>query len=239
MIERDISKKIIQFGQEKYVTDILVDFDMSSVVLVVTPMAAKHALDVNSNQLLDQQTFPFLSLVGKLMYCSNRTRPDIMTVVNHLNRYMSSPTVSHWAQAKRILRYLNGTRSFCVTFNGIISLDPIVWQDSSFGDGDIRRSKTGSKDEDVLNLMTCPPDLLVRRCGLIWLPNFQELAAVQVSPTISRDLIHRRCGHLHETGLKKIDKLGIDGIWGYSLLPPFSFCTYFDIAKPKVAKFNR
>ena len=106
-------------------------------------MAAKTALEANSDQPLVNLAFPFPSLIGKLMYCSNCTRPDITTVLNHMSRHMSSPTVSHWAQAKRILKYLNGTRSFCLTFNGSISLDLIMWQDSSFGDGDIKRSRTG------------------------------------------------------------------------------------------------
>ena len=73
----------------------------------------------------------------------------------------------------------------------------------------------------------------------IWLPNFQEVTVTLASPTISRDLIHRRCGHLHEAGLEKLDALGIDGIRGYSSLPPFSFCTHCAIAKSKVAKVNK
>ena len=98
---------------------------------------------------------------------------------------------------------------------------------------------TFSKDENVLNLLTGPPVLLVRSRGLIWLPNFQEPTAAPAYPTISRDLIHRRCGHLHEVGLEKLATLGIEGIWGYFCLPPFSFCTHRAIAKFKVAKANR
>jgi len=97
---------------------------------------------------------------------------------------------------------------------------------------------TFSKDEDVLNLLTGSPVTVIRRCGLIWLPNFQETAAVMASSTITRDLIRCRCGHLHESGLEKLGKHGVDGIWGYSLLPPVSFCTHCAIAKSKVPKVN-
>jgi hypothetical protein len=85
-------------------------------------MATKLVVEANSDQPLDKQAFPFPSLTGKLLYCSNCTRPNITTVGNHMSKYMSSPTVSHGTHAKRILGYLNGTRSFCLTFNGSISL---------------------------------------------------------------------------------------------------------------------
>jgi len=45
-------------------------------------------------------------------------------------------------------------------------------------------------------------------------------SALPTTFIISRDLIHRRYGHLHEDGLLKLDKLGVDGVWGFSLLPP-------------------
>jgi len=98
---------------------------------------------------------------------------------------------------------------------------------------------TFSKDEDLLDLLIGPPVLLVRFGGLVWLPNFQAPTAAPASPTITRDLIHRRCGHLHEAGLEKLDRLNIDGVWGYSRLPPFSFCTHCAIAKSKVARVIR
>jgi hypothetical protein len=96
-----------------------------------------------------------------------------------------------------------------------------------------------SKDEDTLDLLTGPPVILIRSRGLVWLPTYQRATALPASPTITRDLIHRRCGHLHEAGLDKLDKLGIDGIWGYSKLPPFKFCTHCAIGKSKVANINR
>jgi hypothetical protein len=56
---------------------------------------------------------------------------------------------------------------------------------------------------------------------------------------ISRDLIRRRLGHLHEDGLLKLDKLGVDGVWGFSLLPPLSFSAECAIGKSKVSSIER
>jgi hypothetical protein len=56
---------------------------------------------------------------------------------------MSKPTVMHWEQAKRNLRYLKGTTELRITFSGDISTEMAMWQDSSFADGDNMRSRTG------------------------------------------------------------------------------------------------
>ena len=86
-------------------------------------MAAKSQKDTKTEIILDKKRFPFPHLIAKLLYCSNCTRPDITVAVNHLARYMSTPTVGHWEQAKKILRYLKGTPNFCITYNGKICRD--------------------------------------------------------------------------------------------------------------------
>ena len=63
--------------------------------------------------------------------------------VNHLSRYMTSATVRHWEQAKRVLRYLSGTLNLGITYNGKLPSKILMWQDASFGDGDAIRSRTG------------------------------------------------------------------------------------------------
>ncbi len=71
--------------------------------------------------LTRHQGFPFSSLIGKLMYCANMTRPDISAAVSFHSRFMSSPTERHWEMAKRVLRYVSGTKDYCLTFTGTIS----------------------------------------------------------------------------------------------------------------------
>ena len=97
-----------------------------------------------------------------------------------------------------------------------------------------------SREEDNLVLPSRPPVRLVRSRGLTRLPNFEEPAcAFPTASTMSRDLIHRRCGHLHEDGLRNLDRLGVDGVWGFSLLPLLSFCAECAIGKSKVFNINR
>ena len=54
--------------------------------------------------------FPYLSLIGALMYLANSTSFDIAFAVNLLARHNTAPTKRHWVGGKRILRYLNGTK---------------------------------------------------------------------------------------------------------------------------------
>jgi hypothetical protein len=98
-----------------------------------------------------------------------------------------------------------------------------------------------SRDEYSLVLPPGPSIRLVRSRGLTWLPNFvNPSSALPAASTVSRDLIYRRCGHLHEDGLLKLDKLGVDGVWGFSLLPPpLSFCAEYAIGKSKVFNIDR
>ena len=59
----------------------------------------------------------FASLIGSLMYLAVATRPDIAYAVFRLGSYMANPSMSHWAAAKRVLRYLSGTRSYGITYH--------------------------------------------------------------------------------------------------------------------------
>jgi hypothetical protein len=94
-------------------------------------MAVKVVSKHGHEKPLNTKSFPFPTLIGKFLYCSNCTRLDITTVFNYLSMYMANFKVHHWDQAKRVLRYLNGTRALCFTLNGNISTEEIMWQDSS------------------------------------------------------------------------------------------------------------
>ena len=65
---------------------------------------------------------------------------------------------------------------------------------------------------------------LARHNGLtLLLDPLSAHALLAFALTSSRDLPHRRCGHLHESGLLKLDSLGIHGVSGLSKLSPLSF----------------
>jgi hypothetical protein len=103
--------------QSDYVQKVLEKFNMDKVYRFKTPMVVRALEKDNTNPFRPHQEgeevlgseYPYLSVIGALMYLANNTRPDIYFVVNLLARYSSAPTTCHWNGVKDVLRYLQGT----------------------------------------------------------------------------------------------------------------------------------
>ncbi len=125
---------ILRLSHEQNVSEIVEEFGMGSSTYVGTPKAAKVVSKPGHKKPLNTKQFPFTKLVGKLLYSSNCTRPDTTAVFNHLSMYMSNCTIQHRDHANHFLRYLNGTHTFCLTFNKNMFPEEIMWQGSSYRD---------------------------------------------------------------------------------------------------------
>ncbi|XP_074299180.1 secreted RxLR effector protein 161-like [Silene latifolia] len=62
------------------------------------------------------ERIPYASVVGSLNYVQTCTRPDISFSVGMLGRYQSNPEMDHWKAAKKVLRYLQGTKELMLTY---------------------------------------------------------------------------------------------------------------------------
>ncbi|XP_059596823.1 secreted RxLR effector protein 161-like [Vitis vinifera] len=90
------------------------------------------------------QKIPYASAVGSLMYAQVCTRPDIAYIVGMLGRYLSNPGMDHWRAAKRVMRYLQRTKEYMLTYRRLDQLELIGYSDSDFaGCQDSRRSTSG------------------------------------------------------------------------------------------------
>ena len=58
----------------------------------------------------------YQACVGSLMYLSVYTRGDCSYSVNQCARFMNNPGPTHIAAAKRIMRYLAGSKSLGITY---------------------------------------------------------------------------------------------------------------------------
>jgi hypothetical protein len=101
-------------GQQGYIEEILQRFEMAEASTVKTPLKVGQAY-VNAGEPVTEKT-PFAELIGALLYLATRTRPDNSYAVGVLCRFMQAPTVQHWRGAKRVLRYLNGTKKLGIVY---------------------------------------------------------------------------------------------------------------------------
>jgi hypothetical protein len=74
----------------------------------------------------DMSCVPYVSVVGSLMYAMVCTRLDIAHAVGVLSRYMSKPRKEHWTIVKRVFRYLCGTTSYGLCYQGRPGLDRVL-----------------------------------------------------------------------------------------------------------------
>jgi hypothetical protein len=68
--------------------------------------------------------------VDSLIYAQVCTRPNIAYVVGILGRYLSDPGLIHWTAAKKVLRYLKGTKNFILTYRRSDILDVLGYCDA-------------------------------------------------------------------------------------------------------------
>lgn len=112
-IEFECKENFIKLHQKKYISDILKKFGMVNCKAVSTPLETGLALE---KPTVKDEKFPFRSLVGSLMYLAIATRPDIAHAVSVLSQFNQEHDEQHWKAAKRVLRYLNGTKEDGLVF---------------------------------------------------------------------------------------------------------------------------
>ncbi|XP_049886421.1 uncharacterized protein LOC126380883 [Pectinophora gossypiella] len=99
------TKRDLKLKQEKFIENLLEDYNMKDAKIIQTPMETIKREKSDKNI-----TFPYRQLLGSLTYISNKTRPDISFAVNQCSRNVENPTENDVTTIKRILRYLKGTK---------------------------------------------------------------------------------------------------------------------------------
>jgi hypothetical protein len=83
---------------------------MDKAYLAATPMIVR-ALEKDKDPFKPReegeevlgQEYPYICVIGVLMYLANNMRPDIAFTVNCLARHNATPTMHHWNIIKNIL----------------------------------------------------------------------------------------------------------------------------------------
>ena len=148
-IHRDRSKKILGLSQKAYINKILERFNMRNCSGSIAPIVKGDKFSLsqcpkNSLELESMKNIPYASAVGSLVYLEVCTRPDIAFAVGMLGRYQSNPGIEHWTTAKKVMRYLQGTKDYMLTYRESDHLDLIGYTDADFaGCQDSRKSTSG------------------------------------------------------------------------------------------------
>lgn len=148
-IQRDRSHGILGLSQKSYINKVLKRFGMQDSKPGDTPVAKGDKFSLNqcpksTLEIKEMQNIPYASAVGSLMYAQVCTRPDIAYIVGMLGRYLSNPGMDHWKAAKRVMRYLQKTKDYMLTYRRSDHLEIIGYSDSDYaGCQDSKRSTSG------------------------------------------------------------------------------------------------
>lgn len=212
-LTRWCSRRTLKLDQHAYTLSILHDTRMDSCHPVSTPLQPNIRLsskgcsssDEEHSELVKSFNYPFV--VGKLIYLSTCTRPDITFAVRELAKFMSNFGPTHVQAVKHVLRYLRGTQSHGILLGQVDNPYPLfhALSDSDWGIGEGRKSISGfvimlgdspiswsSKQQTVVALSSCEAEYLSASHAardVLWFRNlFSELGYPQTLPT-TRELL--------------------------------------------------
>ena len=120
-VTRNRSARTISLSQTSYIDSIISRFGLSDAKSYSTPMVpgiiySRNDCPSDPTEIDRMKKTPYREAIGSLMYASVATRPDITYAVSALSRFLDNPGSIHWEAAKRVLRYLSGTRDFTLTY---------------------------------------------------------------------------------------------------------------------------
>jgi hypothetical protein len=206
-ITRCRPKRLLMIDQAQFASTILREFGMERCNSVKTP-SPKSRLTSEMCPQTDAEReevalLPYRAIVGKCMYLSTCTRPDISFAVRELARFMSNYGRQHYDAAKQLLRYIKGTISRGIIYGDSDNSTPIFhsFTDSDWAMSEGRKSISGyvvlcgggpitwsSKQQTIVALSSCEAEYIAcTHCAreIIWLRSlFDELGFSQAFPTI-------------------------------------------------------
>lgn len=136
-IKRDRARGLLGLSQQNYITKVLKRFGMETCSYGEVPMSkgdklTKQQCPKNDHEKAEMESKPYARLVGSLMYAQVCTRPDLSFAVGILSRFQSNPGHGHWVAGKKVLRYLQRTKSHMLVYRQVKELELVGFADSDF-----------------------------------------------------------------------------------------------------------
>ncbi|KAE8237380.1 hypothetical protein A4X06_0g9247 [Tilletia controversa] len=138
--------QVATMNQAGYIDQVLQRYGMEACKPSDTPMSEsfKNIGPREGSTATTHERHYFAALIGCLLWLAQGTRMDIAFAVGKLARFMGNPSDEHVSAAKRVLRYLAGTRELGLRFRHTDLAQLVGYSDSDHGaDVSTRRSVTG------------------------------------------------------------------------------------------------
>jgi transposase InsO family protein len=108
-IEKDVDGNFL-ISQSNYIDKIVKMSGLADAKSSKTPLDPGYEKLKHEKYLKDSKIYQ--QIIGQLLYISTNTRPDISSSVSILSQKLSRPSETDYVEAKRIIKYLKGTRNF-------------------------------------------------------------------------------------------------------------------------------
>jgi hypothetical protein len=109
------SARTMKIDAESAIDTLLKKYRMTDTRPLSSPMV-KHQVRAKGHDETDT-SFPIRSLVGSIQYIAGVCRPDISFAASKLGQRVAAPTKGLVADAKRVLAYLKGTKTYGLEYS--------------------------------------------------------------------------------------------------------------------------
>jgi hypothetical protein len=206
-IKWDREEQSISLTQRSYIDAIIRRFGLEDAKAVATPMEpnaqySRTQCPATTLEYAKMKDVPYREAIGSLMYAAIATRPDIAYAVGILSRFSDNPGLVHWEVAKRVLRYLKGTKDWWLVYGGKKG-GLVGYADADGSMNEDRHAVSGyaflieggavswsSKRQEIISLSTTEAEYVAATHAskeALWLRSFISLV---FSPLVNPTILH-------------------------------------------------
>lgn len=141
---------ILKINQSAFIRNLLEEENLTDCNAVIIPMKAGSFIEMLKDDDYEEADLKtYQRLIGKLMYLSCGTRPDISFAMGQLSQRNADPRVGHLKAAKGVVWYLKGTMHLGITYGASevknLPYGLVGYVDSNYaGDPEDRKSVMGN-----------------------------------------------------------------------------------------------
>src|SRR5258707_7530344 len=115
-VTNDPSSGRVSLDQSQYIRKVVEKFGMADCKPAPTPLPEKTVLRAaTDDEVCEACSYPYLQVIGSVMYAMLGTRPNIAYAISTLSRFASHPGSPH-VHALKHLWYLKGSADYGIVY---------------------------------------------------------------------------------------------------------------------------